>query len=185
LSIKYHEIKEYHEENILRRGAKLILAPSVIRVFEPDTKDEIKEHLLKVELDVLPDLSDQSEFKEWFNHELKGLARVIKATKPDRPRIYPGYKWGHGTKVLTLYIREIVILSRYFTDHQVKRISPQLYAPLDGIVIKKLRKMGIALPFKRIKEIDSARKFHDTQDILGEVANQIGVPRVWIDDIWI
>ena len=42
-----------------------------------------------------------------------------------------GYKWGHATKILTLYIREFVLNSRYFTDAQVQAILPWLYVPID------------------------------------------------------
>jgi len=40
------------------------------------------------------------------------------------------------------------------------------------------------LPFKAIKEIDTTEKFYDVQELLGEAAAKVGVPRVWFDDNW-
>jgi hypothetical protein len=51
-------------------------------------------------------------------------------------------------------------------------------------VIRRLRKLGYAPPFRSIKEIDSSGKFYDVQNALGEAARSIGVPRVWFDDNW-
>ena len=67
----------------------------------------------------LSSTDSQHQFHAWFYKELNGLARVIKATNPRNPRIHPGKKWGHGTKIMALYVRDIVLVSRYFYDSQV------------------------------------------------------------------
>jgi hypothetical protein len=50
--------------------------------------------------------------------------------------------------------------------------------------MKRLRKLGVSLPFRQIKEIDSAEKFYRVQDLLEEVSAPTEVPRVWFDDNW-
>ena len=32
--------------------------------------------------------------------------------------------------------------------------------------------------------VDSPKKFYGLQDLLGEAAREVGVPRVWFDDAW-
>jgi len=99
-------------------------------------------------------------------------------------RVYPGYKWGHSTKILCLFLRDIALHSHYFSDGKADRLSYYLYTPIDNIVIRELRRLGHAPAFRRIKEIDSSKKFYDVQDAIGEASSKIGVPRVWFDDIW-
>jgi hypothetical protein len=112
------------------------------------------------------------------------VAEVIKRLNGENPKIFPGYLWGHSTKVLTLYVREIVLNSRYFTDRQVEQMSCWLYTPIDSIIIKRLLDRGAQLSFRSIKQIDTAEKFYSVQELLGEAAAQVGVPRVWFDDNW-
>ena len=102
----------------------------------------------------------------------------------ENSRIHPGYKWGHSTKVLSLFIREIVLCSRYFDDRLTDRLAPLLYIPIDGVVIDHVRRLGVPLSLRKIKHIDSAEKFFGVRDLLGEAATRAGVPRVWLDDVW-
>jgi len=88
----------------------------------------------------------------WFDIQLDRLARAIKPLNSRNHRIAPGEKWGHATKILTLFVRDLVLKSRYFHDKDAKRIPQFLHAPIDGIVIKRLRKLGVRLPFSKIKE---------------------------------
>lgn len=166
------------------RTAREVLGASVIRVFAPDTKPCLLERLERVDVDALPGLSNEIEFSEWFVTELCGLARVVKRCNPHRPAIYPGYKWGHATKVLALFCRDMVLRTRYFADRDAKRLVRWLYVPLDGIVIRRIRRCGVRLPFRQIREIDSKRKFFRTQHLLGVAAAKVGVPRVLFDDVW-
>jgi hypothetical protein len=41
-----------------------------------------------------------------------------------RSRIHPEYKWGHGAKVLSLFVRDPVLFSRYFDETEAGRIEP-------------------------------------------------------------
>jgi hypothetical protein len=74
--------------------------------------------------------------------------------------------------------------SRYFTDADAARISPWLYSPIDRVVIDRLRKLHGLLPFRQIKGINTPEKFYLVQDLLGQAAAKVGVPRVWFDDNW-
>jgi hypothetical protein len=78
----------------------------------------------------------------------------------------------------------MVLKSRHFNDNQVKRISSWLYIPIDSIAIKRLRKLGVKLPFNNIKEIHTSKMFYGTQDILAKAAIKANVPRIWFDDNW-
>jgi hypothetical protein len=56
--------------------------------------------------------------------------------------------------------------------------------PIDGVVIRGLKALGIPPPFTKIKEIDTREKFYWVQYALEGPARSVGVPRVWFDDIW-
>jgi hypothetical protein len=62
--------------------------------------------------------------------------------------------------VLTIFLREIVSQTRPFRDDEVPRIERLLYVPIDSITMDRLRGLGMRLPFKRIKEINTAEKFY-------------------------
>jgi hypothetical protein len=86
--------------------------------------------------------------------------------------------------VLALYLRDLVLYSRYFPDADVERIAFWLYCPVDSIVMKRMRELGEKPGVFLISGIDSARKFWHVQDTLGIAAERAGVPRVWFDDNW-
>lgn len=181
---EFERIRHNHRQAIRHRAARVILFASVIRVFESGTKDRLLPILAAIPIDEIATLNDESQFKLWFEGQLNILAQEIKRCNPNNTRIYPGYKWGHATKLLTLYIREMVLNSRYFPDSVVRRVSPWLYVPIDSVGMKRLRQLGSHLPFARIKEIDSPEKFYTVQDLLGQAARRVDVPRVWFDDNW-
>jgi hypothetical protein len=52
------------------------------------------------------------------------------------------------------------------------------------LVIKRLRRVGVSLPFDRINQVDSAQKFYYVQEALERAALECGIPRVWFDDNW-
>jgi hypothetical protein len=137
-------------------------------------------------MDELPGLPDEPAFRRWFEHQLDQVAAVILERNPrrTRPGIHPGYKWGHGTKVPALFVRDVVLCSRYFADAEVTGIEPWLCCPIDGIVIGHLRTLGARPGVVYIRDIDSARVFWALQDRLGSAAAEAGVPRIWFDDVW-
>jgi hypothetical protein len=85
--------------------------------------------------------------------------------------------------VLSLFVRDLVSYSRYFEADVVRQLEPLLYCPIDGIVIDRLRRLGVDPGVRRIREIDED-VFWSIQARLQEASDAAGVPRVWFDDIW-
>ena len=171
---------------MLRMTARSALPASVTRVFQETTKRALVATLATMPVDELPAFDGEPPFRRWFERQLDVVADVILHLNPPdvRPGIHPGYKWGHGTKVLALYVRDVVLFSRYFSDTEVERISPWLYCPIDGIVLDRLRRLGERPGASLIREIATAGQYWRLQDRLGAAARLAGVPRVWLDDIW-
>ena len=184
LEREFERIKLNHHDALKATAARVVLGSSVIRVFEKGTKKKLMTVLSRIKVAKLSKIRNQGEFKLWFEKELNKVAVTVRKTNRANRRIYPGYKWGHSTKILTLYIREMVLKSRFFDDNQVKHITNWLYIPIDSIAIKRLRKLGVKLPFNNIKEISTAKMFYGTQEILAKAATKTNVPRIWFDDNW-
>ncbi len=85
--------------------------------------------------------------------------------------------------MLSLFVRDLVLFSRYFTEDEARRIEPWLYCPIDRIVMDRLRRVGFNPGVSTIREVDEA-VFWSIQDGLSMAANDVGVPRVWFDDVW-
>jgi hypothetical protein len=186
LEDEFGRIAAAHRHAILRFTARSALPPSVTRVFKGGTKDPLVNLLGRIPMDELLGLDDEPAFRSWFVRHLDEVAGVILGLNAPqaRPGIHPGYKWGHGTKVLALYIRDVVLFSRYFSDPDVERIQPWLYCPIDGVVMRRLRLLGEPLGVALIREIDTPDVYWDLQDRMGAAAAAVGVPRVWFDDNW-
>jgi hypothetical protein len=181
---EYRRINKHPWKNERKFFARINLTGSIMRVFETGTKQKLFEALTKVKVEKLRTIRSQDQFRAFFERNLNNIAQVINNTNRGNNRVNPGHKWGHGTKILCLFLRDTVLHSRYFCDNEVKRLSNYLYVPIDSVVIKKLKKIGYKPPFKLIKEIGSSKKFYDVQDTLGEASSQVGIPRIWFDDIW-
>jgi hypothetical protein len=161
----------------------MILGGSVLRVFSPGTAQYLRPVLEGLGLDALASLRDEGMFREWFEAALNGVAGAILLQNADNPKVQPGYKWGHGTKVLNLFLREVVVNSRYFSEADAKRLEYWLHVPVDGIIMARLRDLGFQPQYWAIKEL-TREDFYHIQQALGEAAAKVGVPRVWFDDIW-
>ena len=181
---EYRRIKMHHWEAELCFFARINLPGSIMRVFNRGTKQKLFDVLIKIDIKKLRAIRSQELFKAYFESNLNKFARVISKTNSGNSSVYPGYKWGHGTKILCLFLRDTVLHSRHFSKSEADRLSNYLYAPIDGVVMKKLRKLGYKAPFKAIKEIDSKKKFYDVHDTLDQASSQVGVPRIWFDDNW-
>jgi hypothetical protein len=181
---EFQRIKTSHRDALKKTAARVVLGPSVIRVFAPRTRDALLPVLAKIEIEAIRQIKTQEAFSAWFDENVKRVARIVSRTNRGNTRIAPGTKWGHSTKIVALFIRELVLRSRYFNDAEVERISPFLYVPIDGIVMKRLRKLNISLPFSKIREINTRRKFYEVQETLGRAAAECGAPMVWFDDNW-
>lgn len=186
LEAEYRRIAAAHHLAIRKFTARSCIPASVTRVFNKGTKDALVPLLARLPVDDLPSLTGEPRFRQWFTRHLDPVAKAILRLNPPetRPGIHPGYKWGHATKVLGLYVRDLVLFSRYFSDEDVERIAPWLYCPVDSIVIKRLRFVGEQPGVYLISGIDSASRFWRSQDKLGQAAAAVGVPRAWFDDNW-
>jgi len=184
LKEEYQRIRQSHKKAIQAKAARLIIGPSVGRVFNKGTVHKIWPVLTKIDFETMAQLKSQEQYKRWFETQLNKLARKIKATNPKNSRIYPGYKWGHATKILCLFLNDMVVQRDFFPEKVANRLVTWLYCPIDSVVMKSLKRCNIKVPFDKIKEIDTPKKFYDIQDILGDAAKKAGVPRIWFDDNW-
>ncbi len=182
---EFARIGSVHTEAVVRTVARGALPPSVSRVFAAGTKDAVVELLPSLPIEALRGLASQDDFRAWFVEALQLVAAEILRLNPPQIRrgIHPGYDWGHGTKVLSLFVRDLVLHSRHFSRGDVETLQWWLYCPVDGIVITRLRRLGADPGVRLIREI-SEDTFWSIQDQLSIAAAEAGVPRVWFDDIW-
>lgn len=184
LEEKFAQIRMDHTAAIRVRSARALLGSSVIRVFYPGTKGPLLRKLASLEIESLHTIRSQEAFRRKFEEQLSEVHSTVRRLNVGNGRIHPGAKWGHSTKVLCLHLRELMLHSRLLQDAAVARLQHYLYTPIDGIVLNELRRASVAIPFRRIKDIRSARGFYSLQKILGDAARREGVPRVWFDDVW-
>ncbi len=187
LEEEFQRIKQNHRRAIIARVTRICFSGSTGRVFPKKARatSRIKTVLQGINVDDLPTIDSRDAFKKWFEKQLGAVAAIIPDITSKREKLTDGARrWGYGTKILSLYLRDIVEHCRYFTPDQAEKARKWLYAPIDGIVMKRMRECGVSLAFSKIMEIDSSNKFYDMQDRLGEAAEAVGVPRVWFDDNW-
>jgi hypothetical protein len=182
---EFNRVKADHAKALQARAARTVLGPSVVRVFSAGTKDDVRPLLEKLPLQELLTLNGETAYKAWFDAKTQLVANKLRVRNADNERVNPGLRWGHATKILALFTREVVLCSRLFDDAEAKRIAPWLYTPIDSIAMKRLRRLGADPGFSHIKDIDTHDKFYWVQDALGEAARNVGVPRVWFDDNWV
>ena len=184
LEEEFQRLKDQHRRAIIIRATRVVLGISTLRVYESGTKQQLTTCFNAIPFDEILSLQNQEDYRIWFERELNRVAKEIEKANGENSKIHPGYDWGHAAKLLNLQIREVVLNSRYFTDDEVKRIEPWLYQPIDSIVMDNLKKLGIKLPFTKIKEIDTPEKFYLVQNLLKDAANRVGIPSIWFDDVW-
>ncbi|MDD5458332.1 MAG: hypothetical protein PHF37_02940 [Phycisphaerae bacterium] len=184
LEEKYRHINENHKKAIRSRLARSTIGSSVGRVLEKGSKEQVWPILEQLPVDEIIHLQSEQDYKNWFENQLNVLAKKIHETNNGNTRIYPGYKWGHATKILCLYLHDIVMHREYFLKNDIDKVKYWLYCPIDSQIMSTLKKCGVELGFDRIKKIDEAKKFYDIQDMLGTTAKKVGVPRIWFDDNW-
>ncbi|MGH8225224.1 MAG: hypothetical protein ACRER1_03600 [Gammaproteobacteria bacterium] len=184
LNNEFQRIKKQHSKALRKTAARVVLGPSVMRVYARGTRDALLPFLPKLDVDMIAQFKSQEQFSSWFDGHVDRIAKVVDRCNPCNPRIRPGLKWGHATKIMALYVRDLVLSSRYFSDAEAAKISPYLHVPIDSIVIDRLRKLGVQLPFTMIKEIDTREKFYGVQKALASAAFAHNIPRVWFDDNW-
>lgn len=185
LEHEYRDLKGKHLRAMRRNAARAVLSPSVIRVFEPETSKDIVPVLSRIRIEKLLALADQEAYSVWFDEQVRKVANRLRRRNAHNARVNPGIQWGHATKIVSLFAREIVERSRAFSDRDASRMAHWLYVPVDSVVMGRLQKLGVRLEFTRIKEIDTRDKFYRVQNLLGQAAHAVGVPRVWFDDNWL
>ncbi len=184
LVAEFRRIKNDHRKAIKNTVARSVTGPSVMRVYKPGTREALLPVLARIDIDRLARIRSQEAFTRWYNSQLRQVAAAIEHRNHGNNRILPGAKWGHATKILSIFVRDLVLRSNYFSRKDARRIALYLHAPIDGIVMSRLRKLGVPLRFSKIKEINSATKFYRVQQMLSVAAEEVGVPRVWFDDNW-
>jgi hypothetical protein len=184
LNDEFRRIKGQHQEALKKTIARVVLGPSVMRVYAKGTRDALLPLLPTLDVDAITQFKSQEEFSEWFDGHVERIAKTIDRHNRRNTRIRPGLKWGHATKIMALYVRDLVLSSRYFSDTDAAKVSAFLYVPIDSVVIKRLRKLGVRQPFTKIKEIDMREKFYAVQETLASAALNHRIPRVWFDDNW-
>lgn len=170
-------------ESVRHWCARAATGSSVVRVFERETKEDLLQTLLTVPIEAMLDMAGRNDFEEWFEDQLERVARAISRRNKTNPRVNPGLKWGHAAKVLSLYLRDVVLHSRFFTDSEVARIAPWLFVPVDSRVMERLTGLGVHLPFKQIRQIASKDAFYRVQNLLANSCDP-GIARVVFDDVW-
>jgi hypothetical protein len=178
-------LRRHHRAHEAQRHwcARNATGPSVIRVFAKGTKTALMDALLRLPVHEIERLDGRAEFERWYEHQLRQVAGSIRKSNPDNQRIRPGIKWGHAAKILSIYLRGLVLHSRYFPDRVVRRVRPWLFVPVDSYTIKNLRSCRVVPPFDRIKDIATREHFYFVQDLLAKRCGR-GVARIVFDDSW-
>jgi hypothetical protein len=186
LTTEYARVRDVHSRSLVRFTVRSALPASVIRGMAPGTKAALTARLEHIPVDELLSIEAEPAYRGWFEAQLDPLGRIIRRLSPPnvKPRLYPGYKWGHAAKVLSLFVRDLVLRSRYFRDEDADRIAPMLCCPIDGVVLKRLKQIGVGVGVERIYQVDSKRLYWSIQDQLEAAARSVSVPRVWFDDVW-
>lgn len=77
-------------------------------------------------------LRTKQAFERWFEQQLHTVAGTLRKNNRTNPRVQPGLMWGHGAKVLSIYVRSLLLHSRLFPDRVVHRVKPWLFVPSTG-----------------------------------------------------
>jgi hypothetical protein len=180
------ELRVRHERStasIRHWCARAATGSSVIRVFAPRTKELLLRELINVPIEEMAHLKSRAEFELWFEQQLELVATAIAKLNKSNKRVQPGLKWGHSAKVLSLYLRDVLLHSRFFSDDVVARVKPWLFVPVDSRVINRLKELGFRTPFRQIREIATREQFYVVQNCLVAGCDP-GMARVVFDDVW-
>ena len=184
LVVEFRRLETRHNSNlVVERTAFVALGPSLIRAFKKGTKRDVIPALLKIDLNRFAKCKSREEFRPFFEDELKKVYHAL-ALKPENIEKHGnGLKWGHATKILCIYLRDLVLYSRYFDEETAKRLESLLYNPIDRVVMDRLRDLGVDPGASGIKDIDTADKFWRLQRILDEAAKLANTIQIRFDDV--
>ncbi|MGA2150769.1 MAG: hypothetical protein ABSG44_09825 [Thermodesulfobacteriota bacterium] len=181
----FGEVKNQQKYAAIRRTGLVTLDASLIRVFEEKTKDDILSVLVSVPIEDLRKISNESEFKTFYKQQLDRIENAVLRKNARNEKLGKGLKWGHCTKILSIFVREIVLRSRICSNKEVKRLVPLLYVPLDSKVLGKLRGCGLSEVPNRIKDLSTAKQFWNLQELVRKAAKQAGTSAIYLDDVWV
>ena len=184
LVAKFQRLDRRKKDAVVERTAKVVLGPSVVRVFKSKTSEDLFRALKSLDLDELRSCTTQERFDDFFFYALRKVDAAILEKNGNNSRVGDGHKWGHAAKVLCLYLRDLVLYTRYFDDEDALRLQNLLYMPVDSVVMKHLRACGVRITPQRIKEIDSEEQFRAIQTLFAEAARRAHVPKILFDDVW-
>lgn len=181
------QIKEYKRREktaIVERQALSVLGSSVIRVFRKKSKEQIRDALLDINVEQFARCKDQHSFDRLFLSALSRVDTAILVKNKRNSKVGKGHKWGHAGKITNLFLRGLVLHSRYFDDKTAERVARFLYVPVDRVVLDKLRKCKVKVAPKGIKDIDSQKEFFAIQKVIDQAAQKVNCPRILFDDAW-
>lgn len=182
---EFVRIKKQHERTIVRRTAKVAMGASVYRVYQVDTKADVVRVLERFPYNALRHIKSQTEFKRFYQRQLGRVVQAVRMRNKDNPKLGNGLKWGHCAKLLSLFMRDIVLHTRLYTDVEVKRLTPMLYVPFDSIVLDRLRRRcGVSNVPKKLKDIAGSKVFWHLQMQLQNAAAQAETQAIHFDDVW-
>lgn len=185
---KYEKIKIKHDEIVLQKIASVTLGPSVIRVFKKGTKKDITKVLQRISFDDMKRAcKSKNGFKRWFikkSQKVDGILRTRRHMKGSK-------RWAHATKITSLYLRALLCQGgKKFTKNEYNRVEKMLYMPLDSIILAKMKELckgyncGIEIP-NSMSGLKTEQQFFDIQEYLRSHADEVAVPAIWFDDIWV
>ena len=184
---KFRQIKKQRQRKdaAIKRTALVTLGASLIRVFKEKTKHDILDALISVPIEDLRKINNESEFRAFYKHQLNRIEKAVLRKNARNRTLGKGLKWGHCTKILSIFIREVVLRSRICSNKEVKRLVPFLYVPLDSKVLRKLRDCELSEVPRRIKDLSTAGQFWNLQELIGRAAKEAGTFAIYLDDVWV
>lgn len=177
-----HKLKQQarqEQASIVTRKVRTCVGASTWRALANNTKLDVTPILQTVDLNRFRACNTETEYRRFFCDE---LSRVDRAVRRKNSKVQ-GRKWGYSAKILCLFLRGMVLHTRYFDDKNMARLKRFLYVPVDRIVLKEIRKMGLNPGSRAIKTM-TKDTFWSIQKWLIEAASNVKVSPVIFDDVW-
>jgi len=165
------------------RTIKVVLGSSVIKVFVEKTKPILAEKLKEVDVNAILNFQKQDEYDNWHDSETGKIYEALKSKADNIARINSneGLKYGHGTKILNLFVGHLVFYSQYFTREEVEKVKYFLHVPLDSKVFKVLKKCHIENVPEWIKDV-TRDVYKDIQEEIRDTARKFNLPPLFFDE---
>ncbi len=79
LNDEFRRIKAQHPEALKKTIARVVLGPSVMRVYAKGTRDALLPFLPKLDVDTITQFKSQEQFSAWFDEHVGRIAKIIDA----------------------------------------------------------------------------------------------------------